>query len=189
MDYLREGSSGPAVKTLQYLLNFHLDGTGVIPLKIDSIFGHKTKAAVVKFQQLNGLSMDGIVGPKTRAALLHARYVTAQVAMAQHVDGGERDWSGVAPAIMRARHRKGPLMANFLPVLLASDNSGQSPGRSQGQSPPPSVVETTVVVQTGQQANINPWFVSPFVFTLQATSWSRATAAGRFSSVRGSSCS
>ena len=35
------------------------------------------------------------------------------------------------------------------------------------QSAQPSVVETTVVLQTGQQVNINPWFFSPFVFTVQ----------------------
>lgn len=35
------------------------------------------------------------------------------------------------------------------------------------QAPPPAVVETTVVVQTGQQVNINPWFFSPFVATVQ----------------------
>lgn len=31
----------------------------------DSIFGTKTKEAVVVFQKAKGLSVDGIVGPKT----------------------------------------------------------------------------------------------------------------------------
>jgi Putative peptidoglycan binding domain len=144
-----------------------LDNTGVLPLKIDSLFGPKTNAAVVKFQQLNGLAGDGVVGPKTRAALLDARSVTAQVAMTQYVDEREDGFSKLAPALTLARHRKGAVMANLAPtILLAADASGQSPGQSQGQ-PPPSVVETSVVVQTGSQVNINPWFLSPSVFTLQ----------------------
>jgi peptidoglycan hydrolase-like protein with peptidoglycan-binding domain len=147
MDYLSQGSSGPAVKNLQSLLNFHLDSTGAPPLKIDSIFGPKTNAAVKRFQQLNGLSVDGIVGPKTRAALLDARYVAAQVAMTQYINKREGGLSELAPAITLARHRKGPVMANLAPsIFLAAAVPGQSPGQSQGQ-PPPGVVETSVVIQ------------------------------------------
>ena len=36
---------------------------------VDGIYGSQTKAAVRKFQQKNGLAVDGIVGPKTAAAL------------------------------------------------------------------------------------------------------------------------
>lgn len=36
---------------------------------VDGIYGSQTKAAVVKFQKRNGLTVDGIVGNKTLAAL------------------------------------------------------------------------------------------------------------------------
>src|SRR5262249_6134238 len=45
---------------------------GYDPGAIDGISGPKTKAAIQKFQQANGLSADGIAGPKTQAALAKA---------------------------------------------------------------------------------------------------------------------
>ena len=38
-------------------------------LKIDGIFGAKTRAAVMRFQRAYGLAVDGIAGPRTTAAL------------------------------------------------------------------------------------------------------------------------
>ena len=38
-------------------------------MKVDGIFGPKTRAAVVAFQKAHGLKPDGLVGPKTTAAL------------------------------------------------------------------------------------------------------------------------
>lgn len=61
----RYGSSGQEVKNIQTKLKQwgYYDG------KIDGIFGSKTLAAVKKFQQKNGLTVDGIVGQKTLNAL------------------------------------------------------------------------------------------------------------------------
>jgi len=59
------GSRGSEVVTLQQTLNNLNYWCGTA----DGIFGPKTYAAVVKFQQAKGLAVDGIVGPKTRAAL------------------------------------------------------------------------------------------------------------------------
>lgn len=59
------GSRGTEVVTLQQTLNNQNYWCGTA----DGIFGAKTYAAVVKFQQAKGLQVDGIVGPKTRAAL------------------------------------------------------------------------------------------------------------------------
>lgn len=57
--YLRRGSRGPEVQTLQRRLGVEADG----------IFGVNTEAAVVKAQVRFGLVPDGIVGPKTLSAL------------------------------------------------------------------------------------------------------------------------
>lgn len=59
---LRVGSSGEAVQTLQLKLKElgYFSGTGT------GYYGSVTKAAVIAFQQANGLSADGIAGPNTR---------------------------------------------------------------------------------------------------------------------------
>lgn len=61
---LRQGDSGAAVTKLQQSLN-----AKGINIAVDGIFGSATRAAVVQFQQRNGLAVDGIVGPKTWQAL------------------------------------------------------------------------------------------------------------------------
>jgi len=67
MASLAEGSTGTQVKRLQEVLN-HI---GPPPsLKVDGIFGAKTKARVVAVQQKFGLKTDGIVGPVTSRALV-----------------------------------------------------------------------------------------------------------------------
>ncbi|MEL1135225.1 peptidoglycan-binding protein [Desulfitobacterium sp. THU1] len=62
---LRQGSTGPSVVHLQHLLTSH----GFSPGAIDGIFGPKTEAAVIAFQQSRGLLVDGIVGVQTWTAL------------------------------------------------------------------------------------------------------------------------
>ncbi len=62
---LKEGDSGSAVKEVQELLV----KKGFDPGPADGIFGSKTKAAVIKFQQANKLVADGIVGAKTMEVL------------------------------------------------------------------------------------------------------------------------
>lgn len=59
------GSTGSEVKQIQTKLKAWGYYTG----SVDGIFGSKTYQAVRKFQQKNGLTVDGIVGPKTLAAL------------------------------------------------------------------------------------------------------------------------
>ena len=46
-----------------------LTAAGYDPGPADGTFGEQTEAAVVAFQQANGLSVDGRVGPETAAAL------------------------------------------------------------------------------------------------------------------------
>jgi peptidoglycan L-alanyl-D-glutamate endopeptidase CwlK len=65
MRVLREGDSGPDVKALQLRLReLHFN-----PGEIDGLFQLATEAAVIAFQQSNGLLADGIVGPRTARAL------------------------------------------------------------------------------------------------------------------------
>lgn len=64
---LRIGSTGPNVVVLQVALNRISQNYPAIP-KIpaaDGIFGSRTEAAVRAFQQIFGLTADGIVGPAT----------------------------------------------------------------------------------------------------------------------------
>jgi hypothetical protein len=62
----REGENDPAlVRQLQEALA----DAGFGPGSADGTFGEQTEAAVVAFQQANGLSVDGRVGPETAAAL------------------------------------------------------------------------------------------------------------------------
>lgn len=61
---LKEGCHGDTVEILQ----LRLTQLGY-PLKADGNFGPATKAAVVKFQQKNKITVDGIVGPATQKIL------------------------------------------------------------------------------------------------------------------------
>ena len=63
---LRQGSSGQAVRELQYYLFILSAYYAAIPaIAIDGEFGPATTAAVKAFQQLMGLTVDGIVGQAT----------------------------------------------------------------------------------------------------------------------------
>ena len=62
---LRVGSRGEDVKTVQTKLK----RWGYYSGGVDGIFGTQTKDAVVKFQQTNSLTADGVVGPATAKAL------------------------------------------------------------------------------------------------------------------------
>ncbi len=64
---LRRGEEAdPAVVTA---LQQALASAGYDPGAADGTYGQKTEAAVVAFQQDNGLSADGVVGPETASAL------------------------------------------------------------------------------------------------------------------------
>jgi hypothetical protein len=63
---VRQGQTGEAVRTVQYLLRQQ----GNAGLTVDGDFGAKTLAAVKAFQTAKGLGADGIVGAQTWAALV-----------------------------------------------------------------------------------------------------------------------
>ncbi len=63
---LQRGEGDPAlIEELQQILS----RAGYDPGPADGTFGRRTEAAVVAFQQANGLSVDGRVGPETASAL------------------------------------------------------------------------------------------------------------------------
>jgi len=68
--YLRQGSTGGNVSTLQRLLNNARNNYAQLPLlSVDGVFGVNTNNAVRLFQRAVGLTVDGIVGPATWNAL------------------------------------------------------------------------------------------------------------------------
>ena len=80
---LRSGSSGAAVRTLQYLLR--ASGRSVTT---DASFGPATESAVRSFQSAHGLSVDGVVGNNTWYSLLP---VLRQGASGEAVKGLQRE--------------------------------------------------------------------------------------------------
>ena len=64
---LRRGSSGPNVVVIQTALNRISQNYPAIPKipAVHGIFGSRTEASVIAFQQIFGLTPDGIVGPGT----------------------------------------------------------------------------------------------------------------------------
>lgn len=63
--WLQVGDNGPDVKEVQQKLK----ELGYYSDNVDANFGKITKAAVMKFQEDNGLEADGLVGTQTMAAL------------------------------------------------------------------------------------------------------------------------
>jgi hypothetical protein len=63
---LKNGSKGDSVRALQVLLNAYGFSCGAA----DGMFGKNTESAVKKFQQKNGLAVDGCVGAQTWGSLL-----------------------------------------------------------------------------------------------------------------------
>ena len=94
---LRQGSTGPNVVVLQVALNRIAQSYPAIP-KIpaaDGIFGPRTEATVRAFQQVFGLTADGIVGPATWNAVV--RLYTAVTRLAELQSQGQQfyaiNWS------------------------------------------------------------------------------------------------
>lgn len=94
---LRTGSTGPNVVVIQVALNRISQSYPAIP-KIpanDGIFGSRTESSVIAFQQIFGLTPDGIVGPGTWYEIV--RVYTAVTRLAELRSQGQRyyaiNWS------------------------------------------------------------------------------------------------
>ena len=87
---LRTGSTGPNVVVIQVALNRISQSYPAIP-KIpanDGIFGSRTESSVIAFQQIFGLTPDGIVGPGTWYEIV--RVYTAVTRLAELRSQGQR---------------------------------------------------------------------------------------------------
>ena len=79
---LRRGSTGPNVVVIQTELNRIAQNYPAIPklANVDGIFGSRTEASVRKFQEIFGLSPDGIVGPGTWYELIRVYVAVTRLA-------------------------------------------------------------------------------------------------------------
>lgn len=87
---IRRGSSGPYVVVIQTSLNRIAQNYPAIPKiqNVDGIFGSRTEASVRKFQEIFGLTVDGIVGKATWYALV--RLYTAVTRLSELRSQGQR---------------------------------------------------------------------------------------------------
>ena len=94
---LRRGSSGPNVVIVQVELNRIAQNYPAIPklATVDGIYGSRTEASVRAFQQVFGLTPDGIVGPATWNTVV--RLYTAVTRLAELRSQGQQfyaiNWS------------------------------------------------------------------------------------------------
>ncbi len=90
---LRRGSSGPFVVVIQTELNRISQNYPLIPklANVDGIFGSRTEDAVRRFQQIFGLTQDGIVGKATWYALV--RIYTAVTRLSELRSQGQQFYS------------------------------------------------------------------------------------------------
>lgn len=94
---LRVGSTGPNVVVIQTSLNRIAQNYPAIPKipAVDGIFGSRTEASVRAFQQIFGLTPDGIVGPATWYEIV--RLYTAVTALSELRSQGQQfyaiNWS------------------------------------------------------------------------------------------------
>ena len=90
---LRRGSSGPSVVVVQVELNRIAQNYPAIPklATVDGIYGSRTEASVRKFQEIFGLTPDGIVGKATWYELV--RLYTAVTSLAELRSQGQQFYS------------------------------------------------------------------------------------------------
>lgn len=120
---LRRGTSGPSVVTVQVMLNRISQNYPAIPkiASVDGIFGAQTEAAVREFQEVSGLTVDGIIGRSTWYALV--RYYVAVTRLAELRSQGQRfynnSWATTNPIEQGDRGVKVEHLQYMLSVLAA----------------------------------------------------------------------
>ena len=118
---LRVGSSGPSVVVIQASLNRIAQNYPAIPKipNVDGIFGPRTESAVRAFQQIFGLTADGIVGKATWYAIV--RLYTAVTRLSELRSQGQQfyniNWAPPANLQVGSTGEKVRLLQQWLSVL------------------------------------------------------------------------
>ena len=118
---LRRGSSGPNVVVIQVALNRISQNYPAIPklATVDGIYGSRTEASVRAFQEIFGLTPDGIVGKATWYALV--RLYTAVTRLSELRSLGQQfysvNWEYPDALVQGARGEKVRLLQYMLAVL------------------------------------------------------------------------
>lgn len=113
---LRGGETGKAVRRLQDRLNSVLPSA--TKLELDGVFGRATRKAVMSYQALAGIGVDGVVGPETWASLLGTDEVQIpKVQPKTPVPGQSAPWVDVAKRESGQKEAQGPTEHN--PKIIA----------------------------------------------------------------------
>ncbi len=118
---LRRGSTGPNVVVVQVALNRISQNYPAIPqiVTVDGIFGSRTEASVRAFQQIFGLTPDGVVGKATWYALV--RLYTAVTKLSELRSQGQQfysvNWEYPDAIVQGNRGEKVRLLQYMLAVL------------------------------------------------------------------------
>lgn len=90
---LRRGSSGPYVVVVQVMLNRIAQNYPAIPklASVDGIYGSRTETSVTRFQEIFGLTPDGVVGKATWYELV--RLYTAVTGLSELRSQGQQFYS------------------------------------------------------------------------------------------------
>lgn len=124
---VRRGSTGPNVVVIQVALNRISQNYPAIPKipAVDGIFGSRTEAAVIAFQQIFGLTADGIVGPGTWYEIV--RLYTGVTALSELRSQGQQfyaiNWSPPGGLEIGDTGEKVRLLQYMLSVLSAHISS------------------------------------------------------------------
>ena len=118
---LRRGSSGPYVVVVQVMLNRISQNYPLIPklATVDGIFGSRTEASVRKFQEIFGLTVDGIVGKATWYEMV--RLYTAVTRLSELRSLGQQfyriNWNYPSPLVVGNRGEKIRHLQYMLSIL------------------------------------------------------------------------
>ena len=162
---LRRGSSGPNVVVIQVALNRISQNYPAIPKlsTVDGIFGSRTEASVRAFQEIFGLTPDGIVGKATWYALV--RLYTAVTRLSELRSQGQQfysiNWEYPDTLAQGARGEKVRVLQYMLAVL--AEYIDEIPSVTVDGIFGPSTAEAVRAAQR--------WLGLPVTGTVNATTW------------------